>query len=76
VDSSGNVYVTGYTYGGLDGNTNMGNADIFLVKWKGDVGSNANYYLQWIWEGIIFGPAKTVETGCAWDLTSRDRPGN
>ena len=32
-DSSGNIYVTGYTEGGLDGNTNQGSADIFLVKY-------------------------------------------
>ncbi|MEI7529894.1 MAG: SBBP repeat-containing protein [Elusimicrobiota bacterium] len=32
-DSSGNVYVTGYTVGGLDGNTNAGGLDIFLVKY-------------------------------------------
>ena len=32
-DSSGNVYVTGYTYGGLDGNTSSGGMDIFLVKY-------------------------------------------
>ena len=32
VDSSGNAYVTGYTYGGLDGNTNAGSDDMFLVK--------------------------------------------
>ena len=25
-DSSGNIYVTGYTEGGLDGNTNSGHA--------------------------------------------------
>jgi len=34
VDSSGNIYVTGYTYGGLDNNTNSGNTDIFLVKYN------------------------------------------
>jgi hypothetical protein len=34
VDSSGNVYVTGYTAGGLDGNANMGSNDIFLVKYN------------------------------------------
>ena len=34
VDSSGNIYVTGYTYGGLDGNTNSGKNDIFLVKYN------------------------------------------
>ena len=33
-DSSGNIYVTGYTYGGLDGNTNLGSWDIFLVKYN------------------------------------------
>jgi uncharacterized delta-60 repeat protein len=34
VDSSGNIYVTGYTDGGLDGNTNSGKNDIFLVKYN------------------------------------------
>jgi hypothetical protein len=33
-DSSGNVYVTGGTYGGLDGNTNAGNSDLFVVKYN------------------------------------------
>jgi len=33
-DSSGNIYVTGWTYGGLDGNTNSGSEDIFLVKYS------------------------------------------
>ena len=35
-DSSGNIYVTGYTLGGLDGNTSSGNKDIFLVKYNSD----------------------------------------
>ena len=34
VDSSGNIYVTGYTTGGLDGNTNSGGRDLFLVKYN------------------------------------------
>ena len=34
VDTSGNVYVTGWTLGGLDGNTNKGGSDIFLVKYN------------------------------------------
>ena len=33
VDSSNNIYVAGYTYGGLDGNTSSGVVDIFLVKY-------------------------------------------
>ena len=35
-DSSGNVYVTGYTQGPLDGNTSAGagEPDIFLVKYN------------------------------------------
>ena len=35
-DSSGNVYVTGYTSGGLDGNTNAGSIDAFVVKYDSD----------------------------------------
>jgi len=33
VDGSGNVYVAGTTNGGLDGNTNSGNSDPFVVKY-------------------------------------------
>ena len=33
-DSSGNVYVTGDTWGGLDGNTSAGSDDIFVVKYN------------------------------------------
>jgi hypothetical protein len=33
VDSSDNVYVTGVTYGGLDGNVLTGASDFFLVKY-------------------------------------------
>ena len=33
-DSSGNIYVTGYTTGDLDGNTNSGSGDIFLIKYN------------------------------------------
>jgi len=35
-DSSDNIYVTGNTGGGLDGNTNLGDSDIFLVKYNSD----------------------------------------
>jgi Beta-propeller repeat. len=37
-DSSGNVYISGATNGGLDGNTNAGGSDFFLVKYD----SNGN----------------------------------
>ena len=33
MDSSDNIYVTGYTMEGLDGNTHLGCSDIFLVKY-------------------------------------------
>ena len=33
IDSSGNIYVTGYTDGGLDGNTSSGGSDIIIVKY-------------------------------------------
>lgn len=33
-DSFGNLYVAGYTWGGLDGNTNTGGSDIFVVKYN------------------------------------------
>jgi len=35
-DPSGNIYVTGETRGNLDGNTNSGRNDIFLVKYNSD----------------------------------------
>ena len=34
VDSFDNIYVTGYAKGELDGNTNSGNYDIFLIKYN------------------------------------------
>ncbi|MCP4136009.1 MAG: hypothetical protein GY754_33880 [bacterium] len=33
IDSAGNVYIAGYTNGGLDGNTATGGHDAFLVKY-------------------------------------------
>ncbi|HOW51477.1 MAG TPA: SBBP repeat-containing protein [bacterium] len=41
MDSNGNIFVTGYTKGSLDGNTNLGEEDIFLTKW------NANGTKAW-----------------------------
>ena len=34
MDSSSNIYVTGYTGGGLDTNSNLGSDDIILVKYN------------------------------------------
>ena len=39
-DPSGNVYVTGYTGGSLDGNTNAGSEDLFIVKYDTDGNKN------------------------------------
>lgn len=36
VDAEGNIYVTGYTNGDLDGNTGTGDFDLFLAKWRSD----------------------------------------
>ena len=36
-ESSGNVYVTGYTYGDFDGNKNLGSKDIIIVKYNSSV---------------------------------------
>jgi hypothetical protein len=33
-DASGNVYVAGYTYGGLDDNTLIGTRDFFVTKYN------------------------------------------
>jgi uncharacterized delta-60 repeat protein len=33
-DSSGNLYITGYTDGGLDGNTQSGVTDFFIIKYN------------------------------------------
>ena len=32
VDSTGNLYVTGYTSGNFYGNVNAGSSDVFLMK--------------------------------------------
>ncbi len=45
VDALGNIFVTGYTYSGLDGNTNIGYADIFLTKFDSD--GNKLWTKQW-----------------------------
>jgi hypothetical protein len=55
-DSSGNVYVTGYTGGGLDGNTHTGGDDLLVVKynssglkqWTQQLGTSTQDYGQGI----------------------------
>ena len=44
VDNSGNIYVTGYTNGNLDGNVNQGGSDIFLAKY--DTNGNKQWTTQ------------------------------
>jgi hypothetical protein len=41
-DSSGNIYVAGYTSGAFDNNTSAGNYDLFVVKY------NATGVIQWV----------------------------
>ena len=45
VDSSDNVFVTGYTYGNLDGNASAGGLDILLTKFDND--GNKLWTKQW-----------------------------
>jgi hypothetical protein len=48
-DSAGNIFVTGVTYGSLDGNPNLGEGDLFVAKldaqgatlWMRQLGSTA-----------------------------------
>ena len=50
LDSSGNIYLAGYTSGGLDSNSNSGSEDLFLIKynssgsrqWTKQLGSYSN----------------------------------
>jgi hypothetical protein len=60
VDSGGNVYVTGYTNGGLDGNTLTGAYDFFLTKY--DSSGNKVFTKQ-----LGVAGAETYATGVAVD---------
>ena len=61
-DASGNVYVTGRTYGGLDGNTLTGISDFFLTKYTAN--GNKLYTRQMGVSG-----ADTYATGVATDAS-------
>ena len=43
VDNSSNIYVTGYTDGGLDTNTNSGRNDAFIIKYNSSKGKVCPY---------------------------------
>ena len=34
IHSSGDIYLTGFTGGELDGNSTLGNKDVFLIKYN------------------------------------------
>ena len=59
VDSSGNIFLTGYTTKSLDGNSNKGGVDIFLTKWNSD-GTKA-WTKQWGTSGDDYGKSVVVD---------------
>ena len=65
LDSSGNIYVAGYTAGGLDGETNNGGNDIFLTKYDS---SGARQWTR------LSGTAVADESG--WSAVAVDGSGN
>ena len=56
-DATGNIYVTGYTSGGLDGNANAGSADVFLTRFD-TAGVKA-------WSRLLGGGASDTAEGIA-----------
>jgi len=64
VDTSGNVYVAGYTYGGLDGNILAGWTDFFLVKYDS---SGIKQYTKQL--GVAGGTVSTEAYGVAVDTS-------
>ena len=69
-DSSGNVYVAGGTNGGLDGNTNAGNTDLFVVKynssgtkqWTKQLGTSSHDYAR----GVATSSGNVYVAGSTW----------
>ena len=60
VDSSGNVYITGSTFGDLDGNTSAGLLDVFLAKF--DSSGNPLFIQQFGTTGNDIGYAVAVDS--------------
>ena len=42
IDKNKNIYVAGATEGGFDNKQNLGDKDIFLSKWKIELGTDRN----------------------------------
>lgn len=64
IDNFGDVYVAGTTYGSLDGNTNAGDADLFVAKYDSDGNS------QWTRQvgTNLFDGARGITSDGAGDL--------
>ena len=78
-DSSGNVYVAGYTYGDLDGNANAGYYDLFVVKydnsgvkqWTQQFGTSSNEHTYGITTDSVGNIYVTGDTYGGLDGNSR-----
>ena len=61
IDNSGNIYITGESSGGLDGNTNLGSYDLFIVKydssgikqWTRQLGTSGDEFSRGIYTDSI-----------------------
>jgi len=58
LDSSDNIYLTGYTWGDLDGNTSSGERDLFLIKY------NSSGTKQWTKQ------TGTSSSDMGWEVTT------
>lgn len=73
LDGNGTVYVAGYTYGGMDGNTNAGGVDVFLVKWN-NMGTKL-WTQQWGTANNDYGYALAVDATSAVYVTGNTAGG-
>jgi len=60
LDTTGAIFVTGYAYGSLDGNTSYGGYDVFVTKWASD-GTKA-WTKQWGSSSDDYGRAIVVDS--------------